>query len=42
MDIPITFKTTAVEDQIKEWIVQGREVKYWKVLDRIKILRIKG
>jgi translation initiation factor 5A len=41
-----TFETTAVEDQIKERIAQGevhgREVEYWKVLDRIKIARIKG
>lgn len=41
-----TFETTAVEDEIKERIAQrdieGREVKYWKVLDRIKIVRIKG
>jgi hypothetical protein len=39
-------KTAAVEDQIKERIAQGevhgREVEYWKVLDRIKIARIKG
>ena len=45
-DIHETFETTAVEDQIKERIaqgeVQGREVEYWKVLDRIKIVRIKG
>jgi translation initiation factor 5A len=41
-----TFETAAVEDQIKERIAQGevhgREVEYWKVLDRIKIARIKG
>lgn len=41
-----TFETTAVEDQIKERIaqgeVQGREVEYWKVLDKIKIVRVKG
>ena len=45
-DIPETFETTAVEDQIKERIAQGevhgRKVEYWKVLDRIKIVRIKG
>ena len=45
-EIVETFETTAVEDQIKERIVQGevqgREVEYWKVLDRIKIVRIKG
>jgi translation initiation factor 5A len=39
-------KTTAVEEEIKDRIaqgdIQGRDVKYWKVLDRIKIVRIKG
>jgi translation initiation factor 5A len=41
-----TFETTAVEDEIKERIaqgdIQGREVEYWKVLERIKIVRVKG
>jgi translation initiation factor 5A len=45
-DILKAHKTAAVEDQIKERIAQGevhgREVEYWKVLDRIKIARIKG
>lgn len=40
------FDTTDVEDEIKERLaqgdVQGREVEYWKVLDRIKIVRVKG
>lgn len=40
------FETTAVEEEIKDRIaqgdVQGRDVEYWKVLDRIKIVRIKG
>lgn len=39
-------ETTAVEEEIKDRIaqgeVQGRDVEYWKVLDRIKIVRIKG
>jgi hypothetical protein len=39
-DILETFETTAVENEIKERIaqgeVQGSEVEYWKVLDRIK------
>jgi hypothetical protein len=34
-----TFETTAVEDEIKERIAQrdihGREIEYWKALDRI-------
>jgi translation initiation factor 5A len=40
-----TFETTAVDDEIKERLqgdVNGREVEYWKVLDRIKIVRVKG
>ena len=41
-----TFDTTDVEDEIKERLAQGdvhgREVEYWKVLDRIKIVRVKG
>jgi translation initiation factor 5A len=40
-----TFETTAVEEDIKDRIaqgdVQGRDVEYWKVLDGIKIMRIK-
>ena len=40
------FEATAVEEEIKDRIaqgdVQGRDVEYWKVLDRIKIVRIKG
>ena len=39
-------KKTAIEEEIKDRIaqgeVQGRDVEYWKVLDRIKIVRIKG
>jgi translation initiation factor 5A len=39
-------ETTAIEEEIKDRIaqgeVQGRDVEYWKVLDRIKIVRIKG
>jgi translation initiation factor 5A len=40
------FETSAIEDEIRDKIqqgeVQGREVEYWKVLDRIKIVRVKG
>lgn len=39
-------ETAAIEEEIKDRIaqgeVQGRDVEYWKVLDRIKIVRIKG
>lgn len=42
----IKNETTAVEEEIKDRIaqgeVQGRDVEYWKVLDRIKIVRVKG
>ena len=37
---------TAIEEEINDRIaqgeVQGRDVEYWKVLDRITIVRIKG
>jgi translation initiation factor 5A len=39
------FETSSVEDEIKDKLadnVQGREVEYWKVLERIKIVRVKG
>jgi len=31
-----------VEEEIKSKLVSGAEVEYWKILDRIKITRIKG
>ena len=36
------FETSAVEDDIRDKITQGGEVEYWKVLDKIKIVRAKG
>lgn len=36
------FETSAVEDQIRDKINQGIEVEYWKVLERIKIVRVKS
>ena len=36
------FETSSVEDDIKNRIRQGGEVEYWKVLERIKIVRAKG
>jgi translation initiation factor 5A len=36
------FETSSVEDEIREKIRQGGEVEYWRVLDRIKIVRVKG
>ncbi|HEY6535519.1 MAG TPA: translation initiation factor IF-5A [Candidatus Nitrosocosmicus sp.] len=36
------FETSAVEDEIRDKITQGGEVEYWQVLERIKIVRVKG
>ena len=36
------FETSAVEDEIRDKISQGGEVEYWKVLERVKIVRVKG
>ena len=36
------FETSAVEDEIRDKIIQGGEVEYWKVLERIKIVRVKA
>lgn len=36
------FETSAVDDEIRDKITQGGEVEYWKVLDKIKIVRAKG
>ncbi|HZB99652.1 MAG TPA: translation initiation factor IF-5A [Nitrososphaeraceae archaeon] len=36
------FETSSVEDEIRDKIRQGGEVEYWKVMDRIKIARVKG
>src|SRR5919107_5885520 len=36
------FETSAVEDEIRDKVTQGGEVEYWKVLDKIKIVRAKG
>ncbi|MER5175941.1 MAG: translation initiation factor IF-5A [Candidatus Nitrosocosmicus sp.] len=36
------FETSAVENEIRDKITQGGEVEYWKVLDKIKIVRVKG
>jgi translation initiation factor 5A len=31
-----------MEEEIREKITQGTEVEYWKVLERVKIVRVKG
>jgi translation initiation factor 5A len=36
------FETSAIDDEIRDKLNQGGEVEYWKVLERIKIVRVKG
>jgi translation initiation factor 5A len=36
------FETDADDDEMKDKIRQGGEVEYWKVLERIKVVRAKG
>ena len=36
------FETSAVVEEIKNKIRQGGEVEYWQVLERVKIVRVKG
>ena len=36
------FETSSVEEEIFGAIHQGGEVEYWKVLDRIKVVRVKN
>jgi translation initiation factor 5A len=36
------FETSSVEDEIRDRIRQGSEVEYWKVIERVKIVRVKG
>jgi len=36
------FETEAADDEIKTKIRQGGEVEYWKVLERIKVVRAKS
>lgn len=37
-----TFETSSIDDEIRDKITQGAEVEYWKVMDRIKVVRVKG
>lgn len=37
-----TFETSTVEEDIKDKITQGANVEYWNVLDRTKVVRVKG
>jgi translation initiation factor 5A len=36
------FETSSLEEEMRDKIRQGGEVEYWKVLDRVKIVRAKG
>lgn len=36
------FETSAVDQDIIDKVRQGGEVEYWKVLDRIKVTRVKS
>lgn len=36
------FETSSVEDEIRDRVRQGSEVEYWKVIERVKIVRVKG
>ena len=36
------FDTSSIEDEMRDKLVQGGEVEYWKVLDSIKIVKAKG
>lgn len=36
------FETEATEEEMRQKIRQGGEVEYWKVLERIKVVRAKG
>jgi translation initiation factor 5A len=36
------FETSSVEEDVREKVSQGAEVEYWKVLDKVKIVRVKS
>ena len=36
------FDVSQIEDEIKDKVVQGQDVEYWKVMDRTIIVRIKS
>ena len=37
-----TIDVDMVDEEIKGKLAQGQEIEYWKVMDRIKIMRIKS
>jgi translation initiation factor 5A len=36
------FEASSIEEEIRDKIQQGSEIEYWKVLERIKIVRAKS
>ena len=36
------FETSSMEEDVRDKVSQGAEVEYWKVLDRVKIVRVKS
>jgi translation initiation factor 5A len=36
------FEASSVEEEVRDKIQQGSEIEYWKVLERIKIVRAKS
>lgn len=38
----IFWTSIPVEEEVKSKLTSGAEVEYWKILDRIKIMRLKG
>jgi translation initiation factor 5A len=36
------FETSSMEEDVREKVSQGAEVEYWKVLDKVKIVRVKS
>lgn len=37
-----TIDVTMIDEEIKDKIQQGKDVEYWKVMDRTKIMRVKS
>jgi translation initiation factor 5A len=36
------FETSSMEEDVRDKVSQGAEVEYWKVLDKVKIVRVKS
>ena len=37
-----TFETSSIDEEVKDKIKQGAEVEYWRVMNRVKVMRVKG